>query len=100
MTPNFSACPFVRVFTASSERLKPSLFVSMAVMLIDFPSYFICQHVPHAVEFQPPTTWAAPMSGNDGSEPNVVKPFVSRPFAPSEHVTVDSEPVELSYTVS
>ncbi len=85
---------------ASSERLKLSSTVSMTVTLIDLPPYVICQHVPHAGEFQPPTAWAAPILGNDGSEPKVVKPFVSRPFAPSEQVTVESGPLELSYTVS
>ena len=44
--------------------------------------------------------WAAPMLGNEGSEPKVVYPFVSMPFDPSEQATVESEPLGLSYTVS
>src|SRR6266702_444786 len=100
MTPSSSARPFVSVFMASSERLKPSPAWSTAMTLIDWPPNDICQHDPHAVEFQPPTAWAAPILGNDGSEPKVVNFFVSRPFAPSEQATVESEAWELSYAVS
>src|SRR6266404_2073506 len=100
MTPNSTACPFVSVFMASSERLKPSPAWSIAMMLMDLPLYDTCQHDPQAGEFQPATAWAAPMLGNDGSEPKVVNPFVSRPFTPSEQATVESEPLALSYAVS
>lgn len=58
------------------------------------------QHVPQAAEFHPVTADAPPMNGNEGSEPNVVKPFVKSPFAPSEHATVSSDCADLSYTES
>lgn len=64
------------------------------------PLYVKLQQVPQFGEFQPATAWAPPMNGNFGREPNVVKPFVSRPFAPSEQLTMSREVELLSYVSS
>jgi len=58
------------------------------------------QHVPQAVEFHPAMAGTPPMKGKVGREPNVVNPFVRRPFAPSEHATVAKDCVEMSYVWS
>ena len=60
----------------------------MASTLIVVPLNVSLQQVPQAAELNPATAAAPPINGKEGSEPNVVKPFVSRPFAPSEHDTV------------
>ncbi len=70
---------FVKAFIASSAMLKLVEW-SIASTLIVLPLNVRAQQVPHAAELKPVTATAPPMKGKLGNDPNVVNPFVSRPF--------------------
>jgi len=72
----------------------------MARTLMLVPLNVSCQQVPQLAEFQPAMAGAPPISGKEGNDLNVVKPFVNRPFAPSEQATVARDWDALSYTGS
>ena len=79
--------------------LKPELVLSIAVILIETPVAMLVrfQHEPQSGEFHT-TSNAPPINGKEGISPKVGN-CAEGPFEPSEHATLFSEPILLSYVV-
>jgi hypothetical protein len=80
--------------------LKPKPALSIAVILIETTVTMLVRfrHEPQLGEFHT-TSNTPPIKGKEGVSPNVGD-CAESPFEPSEHATLFSEPVLLSYEVS